>query len=117
MLVNVTTPPGIRAVAAFGHTPGHTSYLITSGDQSLLAWGDIIHSHAVQFERPEVAIEFDSNKEQAVATRRKILGDAARDRLWIAGAHLPFPGIGHVRTGGTGYAWVPVEYGPYGVAR
>jgi glyoxylase-like metal-dependent hydrolase (beta-lactamase superfamily II) len=109
--------PGIRAVAAFGHTPGHTGYLITSGDQSLLAWGDIIHSHAVQFERPEVAIEFDSNKEQAVATRRKILGDAARDRLWIAGAHLPFPGIGHVRTGGTGYAWVPVEYGPYGAAR
>jgi glyoxylase-like metal-dependent hydrolase (beta-lactamase superfamily II) len=109
--------PGIRAVAAFGHTPGHTGYLITSGDQSLLAWGDIIHSHAVQFAQPEVAIEFDSNKEQAVATRRKILGDAARDRLWIAGAHLPFPGIGHVRPDGTGYAWVRVEYAPYGATR
>lgn len=104
--------PGIKAVSAFGHTPGHTGYLVTSGGKSLLAWGDIIHNHAVQFVRPEVAIEFDTNKEQAVATRKQILADAARDRLWIAGAHLPFPGIGHVRTDGEGYAWVPVEYGP-----
>ncbi|WP_207459674.1 MBL fold metallo-hydrolase [Azospirillum sp. SYSU D00513] len=104
--------PGIKAVSAFGHTPGHTGYLVTSGGKSLLAWGDIIHNHAVQFVRPEVAIEFDTNKEQAVATRKQILADAARDRLWIAGAHLPFPGIGHVRTDGEDYAWVPVEYGP-----
>jgi hypothetical protein len=71
----------------------------------------------VQFARPEVAIEFGSDKEQVVATRRKILGNAVRDRLWIAGAHLPFPGIGHVRPEGTGCTWIPVEYGPYGAAR
>jgi glyoxylase-like metal-dependent hydrolase (beta-lactamase superfamily II) len=78
--------PGIEAVSAFGHTPGHTGYLVTSGGDSLLAWGDIVHNHAVQFARPEVAIEFDTDKEQAVATRRKIMADAAGDRLWVAGA-------------------------------
>lgn len=108
--------PGIKTVAAFGHTPGHTGYLISSGGKSLLAWGDVVHNHAVQFSRPEVVIEFDIDKAQALATRRKILEDAARDRLWVAGAHLPFPGIGHVRAengvGGGAYAWVPVEFGP-----
>ena len=104
--------PGIRTVAAFGHTPGHTGYLVSSGGKSLLAWGDVVHNHAVQFARPEAVIEFDISKEQALATRRKIFDDAARDRLWVAGAHLPFPGIGHVRAEGGAYAWVPVEYGP-----
>jgi len=104
--------PGIRTVAAFGHTPGHTGFLVGSGGKSLLAWGDIVHNHAVQFARPEVVIEFDVNKEQALATRRRIFDEAARDSLWVAGAHLPFPGIGHVRSEGGMYAWVPVEYGP-----
>lgn len=104
--------PGIKAVEAFGHTPGHTGYLISSAGKSLLAWGDVVHNHAVQFARPEVVIEFDTDKEQALATRRRIFDEAARDRLWVAGAHLPFPGIGHVRAEGGGYVWVPVEYGP-----
>lgn len=104
--------PGIASVAAFGHTPGHTAYRIVSGGKSLLAWGDIVHNHAVQFARPEVAIEFDVDKAKAVTTRQAIFADAAKDRLWVAGAHLPFPGIGHVRADAGGYAWVPVEYGP-----
>jgi glyoxylase-like metal-dependent hydrolase (beta-lactamase superfamily II) len=75
-------------------------------------WGDIVHSHAVQFARPEVAIEFDVDKKQAVATRKKIFARAAKEKLLIAGMHLPFPGIGHVRAEPKGYAWVPVEFGP-----
>lgn len=104
--------PGITSVAAIGHTPGHTAYLISSEGKSLLAWGDIVHNHAIQLAKPEVAIEYDSDKTQAVATRKKIFADAARDQLWIAGAHMPFPGIGHVRADQDGYSWVPVEYGP-----
>jgi glyoxylase-like metal-dependent hydrolase (beta-lactamase superfamily II) len=104
--------PGITAVPAYGHTPGHSAYLLKSKDQSLLVWGDIVHSHSVQFQRPEVALEFDVDSTQAIATRRKLFADAARDKLWVAGAHLPFPGIGHVRADGKRYAWVPVEYGP-----
>lgn len=104
--------PGVRAVPTPGHTPGHTSYLFTSGRQSLLVWGDIVHSHAVQFARPEVAIEFDVDSAQAVASRKKIFAEAVRGQLWVAGAHLPFPGLGHVRADGQGYAWVPAEYAP-----
>ena len=105
---------GIVSVPAAGHTPGHAGYLLTSAGQDRLVWGDVIHSHAVQFRRPEVAIEFDVDKKQAVATRKRLLADAAKRKLWVAGAHLPFPGIGHVRADGKGYAWVPVEYGPVG---
>ncbi|WP_188261424.1 MBL fold metallo-hydrolase [Azospirillum tabaci] len=104
--------PGVESVAAYGHTPGHSGYLFTFGERSILMWGDVVHSHSVQFARPEVVIEFDADKEQAIASRKKIFADAAAQKLWVAGAHLPFPGIGHVRTEGKGYAWVPVEFGP-----
>ncbi|WP_432721336.1 MBL fold metallo-hydrolase [Jeongeupia wiesaeckerbachi] len=104
--------PGVSSVVASGHTPGHTAYLLSSKNQSLLLWGDLVHSHSVQFARPEVSLEFDVNSEQAIATRKAIFANAAKDKLWVGGAHLPFPGIGHVRTEGGAYAWVPIEYGP-----
>ncbi|MDF0605666.1 MBL fold metallo-hydrolase [Neisseriaceae bacterium TC5R-5] len=103
---------GVQVIATPGHTPGHSSYLFTSKDQSLLLWGDLVHSHSVQFSHPEVALEFDSNQPQAIETRRKVLADAARSKLWVGGAHLPFPGLGHVRADADSYAWVPIEYGP-----
>ncbi|MDR3086763.1 MAG: MBL fold metallo-hydrolase [Azoarcus sp.] len=105
-----TLLPGLTTVPSPGHTPGHSGYLFVSKGQSLLFWGDIVHSHAVQFAHPEVSIEFDADQKMAVATRRKIFADAARNRLLIAGAHLPFPGIGHVRAEKQGYQWVPVEF-------
>jgi len=104
--------PGVRPVPTRGHTPGHTSYLFTSGNERLLLWGDIVHSHATQFRRPNIAIEFDVDSRQAVATRKRVLEDAAKGKLWVGGAHLPFPGLGHVRRDHAGYAWVPVEFGP-----
>lgn len=105
--------PGIAAVAAHGHTPGHSGYLLSSNGQRMLIWGDIVHSHAVQFARPHVAIEFDVDKKQAVAARRALFARAAKEKLLVGGMHLPFPGIGHVRAeGGKRYAWVPVEFGP-----
>lgn len=107
-----TLMSGITAVPLLGHTPGHGGYLFSSQGQELLVWGDVIHSHAVQFLHPEVSIEFDSDQKQAIATRKKVLARAAQEKLWIAGAHLPFPGIGHVRANQKGYAWVPVEYSP-----
>ena len=104
--------PGIKAVPAIGHTPGHAAYLIESKGERLLILGDAVHAHAVQFARPQVAIEFDSDKKQAVATRKKLFAWAAREKLLVSGMHLPFPGLGHVRAEGKGFAWVPVEYGP-----
>lgn len=103
---------GVKAVPSNGHTPGHTSYIVESGGQRLLILGDAVHAHAVQFARPEVAIEFDTDKKAAIAARKKLFAWAAKEKLLVSGMHLPFPGIGHVRTEGKGYAWVPVEYSP-----
>lgn len=104
---------GVRAVPAPGHTPGHTAYLFSSEKQNLLVWGDIIHNAAVQFTHPEVSIEFDSDQRRAISTRRDLLGQAATNRWWVAGAHLPFPGLGRIQpdTEKT-FRWVPAEYLP-----
>lgn len=104
--------PGVSLVPSPGHTPGHMSYLFKSGEQTLLVWGDILHNHAVQFAKPEVVIEFDVNSAKALESRQRILAKAAADKLWVAGAHLPFPGLGHVRKEPQGYAWVPAEFSP-----
>ena len=106
-------PSGIQALASPGHTPGHTSYLIDGGDaQKLLVWGDVVHYHVVQFARPSASFEADVDRVRAIASRRQLLAQAARAGWWVAGAHLPFPGLGHVRVDGAAYAWVPAEFSP-----
>jgi glyoxylase-like metal-dependent hydrolase (beta-lactamase superfamily II) len=105
--------PGIKPVAEHGHTPGHTGYLFESKGQKLLVWGDLVHNAAVQFPQPKVTIEFDTDQKQALATRLKVFGMTAKERLLVAGMHLPFPGIGHVRADGKGrFSWVPVDFAP-----
>ncbi|MRR06830.1 MAG: MBL fold metallo-hydrolase [Deltaproteobacteria bacterium] len=105
--------PGIKAVKANGHTPGHTAYAVESEGQKLLIWGDLVHAHAVQFARPGVSIEFDTDQKQAIVTRRNIMKATAASKSLVAGMHLPFPGIGHVRKDGEDrYSWVPIEFGP-----
>lgn len=106
-------PLGIVALASPGHTPGHTSFLLDAGGSpKLLVWGDVLHYHAVQFARPEASFEADIDRAQAIASRRNLLRQAAAQGWWVAGAHLPFPGIGHVRTEGKAFAWVPAEFSP-----
>lgn len=102
--------PGIRSLPEPGHTPGHTGYLVTSQGHTMLAWGDIIHVQAVQFRHPSVTITYDSNQPEARATRMRILARAASKRYIIAGAHLAFPGLGHVRKAARGYTWIPLNY-------
>ena len=96
--------PGVTTVPLHGHTPGHTGYLIASGGEQLLIWGDIVHVPDIQVEHPEVAIEFDTDMHAAIATRRRALDMAATDRLLIAGMHVHFPGFAHIVRRGGGYA-------------
>jgi glyoxylase-like metal-dependent hydrolase (beta-lactamase superfamily II) len=103
--------PGITANAATGHTAGHTMIRLSSGSGALLLTGDIVHSAALQFANPDVAIAYDTNQTEAIATRKRVLDLVAAERVMIAGAHLPFPGLGHVAKAATGYAYVPVEWG------
>jgi glyoxylase-like metal-dependent hydrolase (beta-lactamase superfamily II) len=104
--------PGITAHSAPGHTPGHTMYRVTSGNDTLLIWGDIIHSYALQFAHPDWAIAFDIDPPGAISTRQKVFDMVATDKLAIAGAHVPFPGIGHVVKAGTAYAYEPLFWAP-----
>jgi glyoxylase-like metal-dependent hydrolase (beta-lactamase superfamily II) len=103
--------PGVRAMAAPGHTPGHTLYVVESEGQKLVLWGDLMHVAAAQFPDPSVTIRFDTDSGMAAAQRKKVFADAAEHGDWVAGAHLSFPGIGHLRAAGSGYAFVPVNYG------
>lgn len=102
--------PGIKAIATHGHTPGHTIYAIESKGQKLVLWGDLMHVAAVQFAQPSVTITFDVDSKAAAVQRKKAYADAAKGRYLVAGAHLPFPGLGHIRAEGKGYAWVPLDY-------
>ncbi|MCG8707322.1 MBL fold metallo-hydrolase [Brenneria sp. 4F2] len=107
---------GITPLSAPGHTPGHTAFRVESEGQKLLIWGDIIHVAAVQFPLPATAISFDSDRDTAAQTRARILADAAAQGYWVAGTHISFPGIGHVKTGEqSGYRWVPINYSVAGL--
>jgi glyoxylase-like metal-dependent hydrolase (beta-lactamase superfamily II) len=104
--------PGIKAVAAYGHTPGHTIYVVESGGQKLVLWGDLMHVASVQFPDPSAYVKFDSDTKAATAAREKAFADAAANAYWVGAAHLSFPGIGHLRanSGGSGYIFVPINY-------
>lgn len=101
--------PGIRAQPAYGHTPGHTMYEVESKGEKLLLWGDIVHVAAVQFADPSVTIGYDVNRAEAEQEHWRVFDDVAKNRYMIGGAHLPFPGLGHVRNNGDrSYAFVPL---------
>ena len=102
--------PGIEAIPAAGHTPGSVVYRISRGGQTMMMWGDIIHAKAVQMPDPDVAIHFDVNQQQAIATRERILSLVSQEGDWVAAAHIAFPGFGHVKAEGNGYRWIPVNY-------
>ena len=107
---DVELAPGIRAMATPGHTAGHTVYVVESKGEKLVLWGDLMHVAAAQFPDPSVTIAFDTDSAMAVAQRKKVFADAAAHRSWVAGAHLSFPGLGHLRAAGAGYSYVPANY-------
>lgn len=104
--------PGVTAVPLPEHTPGHTGWRIADGDEALLVWGDIVHMPGVQFARSDAGVGFDIDGAQAVATRRRIMAEAAAQRLAVAGMHLDFPPFGHVVPAGDAYAFVPDVWSP-----
>ena len=102
--------PGVRSLPLPGHTPGLSGYLVESRGERLLLWGDIVHAAEVQFRDPAVSVAYDVAPAEAIASRRKILRDAARQGYLIGSAHISFPGLGHVKAERVGYSWVPAPY-------
>jgi glyoxylase-like metal-dependent hydrolase (beta-lactamase superfamily II) len=97
-----TLVPGIVAINAVGHTPGHTAFLIGTGKQKLLIAGDFLHAAALQFPEPTESANFDVDKEQSVKIRKSLMEQAEKNGWLIAGVHIPNPGWGKVKSNGKG---------------
>ena len=102
--------PGIRSVEAVGHTPGHSCYLIQSGQSRLLAIGDTMHVAPVQFPRPDITVAFDWDQDKARQTRMSLFDRVVQESIPIAAVHLPFPGIGLLRKKGSEYLFDPAPW-------
>jgi glyoxylase-like metal-dependent hydrolase (beta-lactamase superfamily II) len=100
--------PGLSYVATTGHTPGHMSVLLESNGERLLIGGDALTHAAISFARPDWRLGTDFDRDQAVDTRRRLLGQLASERLPLIGFHLPSPGLGVVERSGAAYRFVPV---------
>jgi len=111
---NALNPPynnelchGVKAIATYGHTPGHTAYLIESGNNKLLIWGDLAHAMAVQMPHPEIAATYDTNPESAIQSRSVILKFVSENAIPVAGMHIPYPSIGTIEKSNPGYKFIP----------
>ena len=102
--------PGIKSFATHGHTAGHSNYVVESRGQKLILVGDLIHVGAVQLDDPTVTIGFDSDEKAAYAQRKQTFSAAAKEGAMVGASHLQFPGLGHLRSQGKGYQWIPVNY-------
>jgi glyoxylase-like metal-dependent hydrolase (beta-lactamase superfamily II) len=102
--------PGVTAIPIAGHTPGHTAYVIASGGQSLIVWGDTVHVPEIQVARPEVTMEFDSDPHAAATARRMVFDMVVSEDMLIGGMHLHFPGFGHMRREAGRYSLVAEQW-------
>jgi glyoxylase-like metal-dependent hydrolase (beta-lactamase superfamily II) len=99
---------GIRSVAAYGHTPGHTVFMLGSGKDQLMVLADTANIPALFVKNPGWHIQFDGDPVKAEATRRKLFDQAVADGAIITGYHFGMPGAGRIMKDGNGYAFVPV---------
>jgi len=100
--------PGIKAIAAPGHTPGHMALTISSGGEQLLCIFDIAH-YVFELEQPDWYFSGDVNPEQAVLSRRQVLDRASTDNVLVMAGHFAFPGLGHIIKDGEAWRWRPIK--------
>jgi len=101
---------GITAMAAHGHTPGHTVYMIESGGRQLLLAADFANHYVWSLGHPDWEVKFDMDKTGAAKTRRRLLGMLAADKIPFVGYHMPWPGTGYAEQAGDGYRYLPTSY-------
>ena len=99
--------PGVSAILQNGHTPGHTGWLLQSGSESLLIWGDLVHLASIQIPRPDTGLVFDVDPQAAGATRKRMFDRIAADNLLVGGAHMDFPGFGYLTRKGADFRFEP----------
>lgn len=104
--------PGITAIAAPGHTPGHTVFAVSSGNGKLMIMSDTTNHPALFVRNPEWSAVFDMDGPQAATTRKKLLDMVSAERMQVAFYHAPFPATGHIAKAGNGFELVPVQWSP-----
>ena len=104
--------PGITAVATVGHTPGHTSYAVASGNAKVYVQSDVTNIPVLFARHPGWHAGFDQDGKTAEETRRKVYDMIVAEKLPIQGFHYPFPGLAHLEKTGDGYREVPMPWQP-----
>jgi glyoxylase-like metal-dependent hydrolase (beta-lactamase superfamily II) len=104
--------PGLLAVETIGHTPGHTSYVLSSGSDKVFIQSDVTNHPALFVVNPGWRAFFDQDAAQAETTRRKIYDMLVAEKMRVQGFHYPFPGLGNVVKDGSGYRLVPAQWNP-----
>ncbi len=103
--------PGITSLATHGHTPGHVSHIIASGNAKVMVQADVTNV-PLFVQNPGWFIQFDMDGPAAEATRRKFYDMLVAEKMMVQGFHYPFPSLGHIEKAGTGYRVVPVPWSP-----
>lgn len=101
---------GITAMAAFGHSPGHMTYMLESDGQQLLIAADFANHYVWSLAYPDWEVKFDMDKTAAAVSRKKVLDMLAADKVPFIGYHMPWPAVGYVETHGGAYKYVPASY-------
>src|SRR3954467_15970020 len=104
--------PGITSVATPGHTPGHTSHIIASGNDKVYVQADVTHVPWVNARNPGWHVFYDQDAAMAEATRRKVYDMLAAEKMRVQGFHYPFPGLGNIVKEASGYRLVPAQWSP-----
>jgi glyoxylase-like metal-dependent hydrolase (beta-lactamase superfamily II) len=104
--------PGITAIAAPGHTPGHTAFAVASGNSKVLIQSDVTNIPELFLRNPDWHVAFDTDPDVAQTTRHKFYDMAAAEKAMVVGFHFTFPSIGHVEKDGTKYRLIPAAWNP-----
>ncbi|MCG6203569.1 MBL fold metallo-hydrolase [Rhodopseudomonas sp. HC1] len=104
--------PGLLAVEAVGHTPGHTSFVLSSGADKVFIQSDVTNHPALFVANPGWHLMFDQDPAMAETTRRKVYDMLVADKMRVQGFHYPFPANGYVQKDGNGYRLVPAPWNP-----
>ncbi|WP_027550742.1 MBL fold metallo-hydrolase [Bradyrhizobium sp. Cp5.3] len=104
--------PGITSIATPGHTPGHTSFAVASGNSKVLIQSDVTNIPELFLRNPDWHVAFDTDGALAQETRHKFYDMAAAEKATVVGFHFTFPSVGHVEKDGAKYRLIPSAWNP-----